>query len=214
MTTLTEVVKHPVVREKFTPPDGGGRARGLAADPQPGHDRRQRVAGHALLVLPRRLDLLPRRRQHLLRRHADGDQPRARDLRRRPLRRGEPVGHGAGAARARRADGHPRTEGRARRQRRGLLDRPGHRHHAHERARSRTSCSPRSAFPATMAGAQFYFEKVRDRQVWDFPLVNVASAIKAERRQHRRGPPGRQRGRGDAAPAEERRSGDRRQAAQ
>src|SRR5216110_1929939 len=32
--------------------------------------------------------------------------------------------------------------------------------------------------PATMAGAQFYFEKVRDRQVWDFPLVNVASAMK------------------------------------
>jgi xanthine dehydrogenase YagS FAD-binding subunit len=30
-----------------------------------------------------------------------------------------------------------------------------------------------------MAGAHFYFEKVRDRQVWDFPLVNVASAIKA-----------------------------------
>jgi xanthine dehydrogenase YagS FAD-binding subunit len=34
--------------------------------------------------------------------------------------------------------------------------------------------------PATMAGAQFYFEKVRDRQVWDFPLVNVASAIKPD----------------------------------
>jgi xanthine dehydrogenase YagS FAD-binding subunit len=32
--------------------------------------------------------------------------------------------------------------------------------------------------PATMAGAQFYFEKVRDRQVWDFPLVNIAAAIK------------------------------------
>src|SRR6476659_4231816 len=31
--------------------------------------------------------------------------------------------------------------------------------------------------PSTMAGAQFYFEKVRDRQVWDFPLVNVASAM-------------------------------------
>jgi xanthine dehydrogenase YagS FAD-binding subunit len=31
--------------------------------------------------------------------------------------------------------------------------------------------------PATMSGAQFYFEKVRDRQVWDFPLVNVAAAI-------------------------------------
>src|SRR5947208_12842847 len=34
--------------------------------------------------------------------------------------------------------------------------------------------------PATWAGAQFYFEKIRDRQVWDFPLVNVASAIKPQ----------------------------------
>src|SRR5258706_12548868 len=33
--------------------------------------------------------------------------------------------------------------------------------------------------PATWAGAQFYFEKVRDRQGWDFPLGNVASAVKA-----------------------------------
>jgi xanthine dehydrogenase YagS FAD-binding subunit len=32
--------------------------------------------------------------------------------------------------------------------------------------------------PSTWAGAEFYFEKVRDRQVWDFPLVNVASAMK------------------------------------
>ncbi|HEV2200974.1 MAG TPA: FAD binding domain-containing protein [Bryobacteraceae bacterium] len=31
--------------------------------------------------------------------------------------------------------------------------------------------------PPTWAGAQFYFEKVRDRQVWDFPLLNVASAM-------------------------------------
>ena len=31
--------------------------------------------------------------------------------------------------------------------------------------------------PATWAGAQFYFEKVRDRAVWDFPLMNVASAM-------------------------------------
>jgi len=36
----------------------------------------------------------------------------------------------------------------------------------------------RIRIPATFAGAQFYFEKVRDRQVWDFPLVNVAAAIK------------------------------------
>jgi len=32
--------------------------------------------------------------------------------------------------------------------------------------------------PATWAGSKFYFEKVRDRNVWDFPLMNVASAIK------------------------------------
>jgi xanthine dehydrogenase YagS FAD-binding subunit len=31
--------------------------------------------------------------------------------------------------------------------------------------------------PGTWAGKQFYFEKVRDRQVWDFALVNIASAI-------------------------------------
>ncbi|MGH9333722.1 MAG: FAD binding domain-containing protein [Vicinamibacteria bacterium] len=32
--------------------------------------------------------------------------------------------------------------------------------------------------PGTWAGAKFHFEKVRDRQAWDFPLVNVASAMK------------------------------------
>ena len=31
--------------------------------------------------------------------------------------------------------------------------------------------------PGTFAGKTFYFEKVRDRQVWDFALVNVASAM-------------------------------------
>jgi xanthine dehydrogenase YagS FAD-binding subunit len=31
--------------------------------------------------------------------------------------------------------------------------------------------------PSAWAGAQFYFEKVRDRNVWDFPLMNVASAM-------------------------------------
>jgi xanthine dehydrogenase YagS FAD-binding subunit len=31
--------------------------------------------------------------------------------------------------------------------------------------------------PSAWAGARFYFEKVRDRNVWDFPLMNVASAM-------------------------------------
>jgi xanthine dehydrogenase YagS FAD-binding subunit len=32
--------------------------------------------------------------------------------------------------------------------------------------------------PAAWAGATFYFEKVADRNSWDFPLVNVAAAMK------------------------------------
>src|SRR6202158_44303 len=32
--------------------------------------------------------------------------------------------------------------------------------------------------PASWAGSNFYFEKVRERQVWDFPMVNVAAALK------------------------------------
>jgi xanthine dehydrogenase YagS FAD-binding subunit len=31
--------------------------------------------------------------------------------------------------------------------------------------------------PGTFAGKAHYFEKVRDRQVWDFPLVNIAAAM-------------------------------------
>src|SRR4029453_3582881 len=34
--------------------------------------------------------------------------------------------------------------------------------------------------PGTWGGANFYFEKGRHSQVWDFPLVNVASAIKPD----------------------------------
>ena len=31
--------------------------------------------------------------------------------------------------------------------------------------------------PADWAGSRFYFEKVRDRNVWDFPLLNIACAM-------------------------------------
>jgi xanthine dehydrogenase YagS FAD-binding subunit len=31
--------------------------------------------------------------------------------------------------------------------------------------------------PSAWSGTKFYFEKVRDRNVWDFPLMNVASAM-------------------------------------
>ena len=89
-TTLTEVVRHPVVRERYSILLEAAEA---AASPQ--------IAIRALSAatsrrtrcwyLPCRLALLPRRRQHLLRRYARIDQPRARDPRRRPLRGGQPV---------------------------------------------------------------------------------------------------------------------------
>jgi len=34
--------------------------------------------------------------------------------------------------------------------------------------------------PSKWAGAKFYYEKVADRNTWDFPLVNVASAMKVK----------------------------------
>ena len=58
-----------------------------------------------------------------------------------------------------------------------LLPGAGDRHYAHQH-----SCKPGDLLtairlPAAWAGAKFYFEKVRDRNVWDFPLMNVASAM-------------------------------------
>src|SRR5881296_1652136 len=35
--------------------------------------------------------------------------------------------------------------------------------------------------PSAWTGAQYYFEKIADRKVWDFPLVNVASAMVGNR---------------------------------
>lgn len=32
--------------------------------------------------------------------------------------------------------------------------------------------------PGTWAGASFYWEKIADRKAWDFPIVNIAAAIK------------------------------------
>ena len=34
--------------------------------------------------------------------------------------------------------------------------------------------------PGTWSGASFYFEKVADRNTWDFPLVNIAAAIRLD----------------------------------
>jgi len=56
--------------------------------------------------------------------------------------------------------------------------------------------------PATWAGAHFYFEKIRDRAVWDFPLVNIAAAAVFYGRPDRSYPAGGER-RGGASGAPE-----------
>ena len=64
MTTLTEVVQHPVIKEKYNLFLAEGAE--AAASPQirnQGTNRRQCVAGRALLVLPRRLAVLSCGRQ-------------------------------------------------------------------------------------------------------------------------------------------------------
>jgi hypothetical protein len=52
---------------------------------------------------------------------------------------------------------------------------PGVRHHAHDRAGAGRPAD-RDPHSVHWANTEFYFEKVRDRPVWDFPLVNIASA--------------------------------------
>jgi xanthine dehydrogenase YagS FAD-binding subunit len=175
MTTLTEVVRDPVVREKFSILSEGAEAAASPADPQSGHHRRQRLAGRALLVLSRRLEMLSRRRQHLLRRYAYRHQPRARHLGRRPLRRRQPSDTAPAlialdakmvirsSKGERVVDAEDYFIGPAIDITRMTVLQPG-------------ELLTAIRIPSTWAGAHFYFEKIRDRQVWDFPLVNIASA--------------------------------------
>ncbi len=100
MTTLTEIANHPAIQKDYSVLS---QAVALVASPQirnQGTIGRQCFAGRAVLVLPRRMAVLPGGREYLLRGHAGGAQPRARDLRRQPLRGRASVGFGAGADRA------------------------------------------------------------------------------------------------------------------
>ena len=107
----------------------------------------------------------------------------------RPLRRGEPV-HTAPALLALDAQMVIRGLKGERRQRRGLLDRPD-RYHADERPSAQRALTWIRIL-ATMAGAQFYFEKVATARR-GLPAVNGVGD-QGQRRQHRRSAPRRQRG--------------------
>ena len=117
LTTLTEIERNPVIKAKYRAAGRCRRQGRKPADPQRRHHRRQRLAGCALPLLPLRPALLSGRRQHLLCRHAGRRQPRACAVRHRPLRRGDPVRHRAGAGRARRQVRDQELQGRARRSR-------------------------------------------------------------------------------------------------
>ena len=60
--------------------------------------------------------------------------------------------------------------------------------------------------PNTFAGKAHYFEKVRDRQVWDFALVNIAASFEHVGLDDWRRAHGRQRRVGDAVSSQRRRS--------
>ena len=86
-----------------------------------------------------------------------------------------------GADRARREVRDADAEGRAGCGRGRLFRRAGDRHYAHSIFLQPGDLLTAIRIPATWAGAKFYFEKVRDRNVWDFPLMNVASAMMLNR---------------------------------
>ncbi len=70
LTTLTEIVEAPRNQRKIWSPGRSRRVDRVTTNSQSGNHRRQSIAGYPLLVLPLRVDVLSRRRQHLLRRHA------------------------------------------------------------------------------------------------------------------------------------------------
>ena len=137
LTTLTEIERSDVVRTRYKVLADAARQSREPANQKHRHDRRQRLPGRALLVLPLRRGLLSSRRQRVLRGYARGAESRALSVGRRSLRRREPVRYGPGARGAECDDGHRRPERRAHRARRGVFHRPEHRHHAHDGAPAR-----------------------------------------------------------------------------
>ena len=130
LTTLTEIALHADVLAEYGLLASAAGARRESADPQCRHARRQSLPGRALLVLPLGCRLLPRRRQHLLRRHAAGSEPRTLSVWRGALHRRVAVGLRARGGGARRRHRHRRRDGRARGAGRGILHRAVGGHHA------------------------------------------------------------------------------------
>jgi len=104
MTTLTEVVRHPVVKRSTayfrTARKSRPRPRSATREPSAATYRRTRAAGITAAA-----GSLSRWRQHLLPDTPHCRQPGARHFRRRPVRGCESVGHGSRLDRARSPDG-------------------------------------------------------------------------------------------------------------
>jgi len=165
MTTLTEIAEHALVRERFgvlpRPP-----SRRLAADPQPGHARRQCVQDARCWYYRRgwhcyraggNICYAERRRRSIVStpscRRIDA-WPSARPIRHRRL-------IALDAQMVVRRRGGERVIAAA-----DYFVGPG-RDITACTCSSRASCWPRSG-SRDVGGRRFYFEKARDRQVWDF----------------------------------------------
>src|SRR5581483_9447964 len=128
------------------------------------------------------------------------------------LRGGEPVGHGAGARGARRADGHPERARRTRGQRGGLLRRPGDRHHADDGAAAGRGADVDPHSGDVGGRAVLLREGARPAGV-GLPAGQRRLRAHGHQPAHRGGAPRGGRGVGDPQAAGERRTGHRRQAA-
>ena len=177
MTTLTEVVRNPIVREKFKIPAGEVRK------PRRLQIRNQgaigSIAGRAAGAIATRMKCYrARARQHLLRRYA-----------RLPINREHAIIDADRCVAVSPSDSAPALI--------ALDAKMVIRNKSGERVVNAedyfigpslditrmTVLKPGDLLvairiPSTWANAQFYFEKVRDRPVWDFPLVNIAAAAK------------------------------------
>ena len=134
---MADLAEHAEVAQAVSGDRAGGDRSRHAADPQPGHRRRQPESAAALLVLPqRRVRLLQEGRQPVL--LAGRREPVPRDLRRRPELHRPSVEPGGAVRRLRRDVPAARPEGRAD----GAGGRLLHDADAAERADARTCWRP------------------------------------------------------------------------
>ena len=201
MTTLTEVVRHPDRARRSTAccrraPKRRPRRRSATRERSAATCRRTRAAGITAAA------------GSAIARAATSASP----IRRRPINREHAILGADRCVAVNPSDTAPalialdakmvirNAEGRAGGERRGLLHRPGHRHHAHDRAAAGRSADRHPHSRPLGPARSSISRRCATGNVWDFPLMNVASAMVVIGRQDRAHPHrGERRGRASAA---------------